>query len=958
MTLVFVAMTVFLFAPMWLETGTVPGRGGDVYQTLGKFLAHESFSEEGFQAGISWDPFDYVALLIGWVPIDWVYKLSWGLTYVLSGLGMYLLVRHYTQNKNAGVIAGMLYAFSHFHIVRSLGFWGATNQQWIPFFVLFLERGLERKSLWNWLGVLIFGYLILTTDPHYVLAVALFLLVFLAIRWRRIREILHTKRTRYSLLGILFFGIIAGIWMRSDYLSVLISDENYFVLSMDWVLKGSNSVWSLFIPGSFHTLWGPWFTFYGDDRFYLGEINKAYLGVLTIVLMIAGFWHYRHTQQRTRALWIEWTVVFVLFSVLTLGPFLQLVHVTEIPMPYYLLYRALPFLESVRAIDRLFVIAMLAAGVMAGLAYTTATSALPVVRRRILFSAVIAVGLIDAWSWNLPTEPIQYSRYYETLAKDSSVDTILESPSSASYTYASNVIYTSKVHDKKVYNNFDFARKNPKTLLEETTYIPIRSAVFGSYKVDDIVTYDDQATAEHFFWREGIDQLVLSKKNLGLDEDFAASNRYKSTQEYMEIIGASVAYEDEWLVVYDLPQKEHPDVYVFPTRIGFSDPTSILLGDSRSVKDGAVLWLENDSGETKSGFLTCEVQADRNVVLKVYESGQLRSDALVSGGVSKISLPLSDLSHGHHELELRFSRYDEENVPSKIEILELAWSEVPLAPSDFVALESLLSKHTDPGSVVVYPNAVLGRFPSWMNTSEQWNWLSSTSGVDIEDEPVFEELWVTKGSRYRRFRREDIRDVDYYRTIMRQFLNGMNIEWIALDPRFTTTLGKSRFAELVKDLGGSTQATTDAWVLFDLQDVSSDSKYLPLVVLESGWGALEDDDAYVYRTIRKQAEFRVAYPELLDVGSPYELIATIRLDAEGPPIDFPITVDQELWDTVHLESGKETTLRVPLTPERTHKNIGWRDTVVALGDLSKDHGDRIHVSGVKIAPRDPNTSQE
>ncbi|MFB3853916.1 MAG: hypothetical protein ACE148_08850 [Vicinamibacterales bacterium] len=67
------------------------------------------------------------------------YNLLFLSTFVLSGLGMYLLVRETTGSAGAGFVAGLLYAFSPVR-AGQLGHLQVLSSQWMPFVMLWLRR--------------------------------------------------------------------------------------------------------------------------------------------------------------------------------------------------------------------------------------------------------------------------------------------------------------------------------------------------------------------------------------------------------------------------------------------------------------------------------------------------------------------------------------------------------------------------------------------------------------------------------------------------------------------------------------------------------------------------------------------------------------------------------------------------------------------------------------------------
>lgn len=101
---------------------------------------------------------------------------------ILSGLGMFLLVRYVTKSAAAGLIAGVVYAFCPNMLVRSYTTFDSTQVQWIPFYFLFLLRFFDNRT---WKNAILAGVFllcnILLTMPYYLVYLPVQTVVFLAV---------------------------------------------------------------------------------------------------------------------------------------------------------------------------------------------------------------------------------------------------------------------------------------------------------------------------------------------------------------------------------------------------------------------------------------------------------------------------------------------------------------------------------------------------------------------------------------------------------------------------------------------------------------------------------------------------------------------------------------------------------------------------------------------------------
>ena len=84
------------------------------------------------------------------------YNLLFLLTLFGSAFAMYLLVRYLTGRRDAAFVAGLVFGFFPYHLTGNWdGQMNLANIQWLPLFILFLLRTVDRKRLWDavWCGV-------------------------------------------------------------------------------------------------------------------------------------------------------------------------------------------------------------------------------------------------------------------------------------------------------------------------------------------------------------------------------------------------------------------------------------------------------------------------------------------------------------------------------------------------------------------------------------------------------------------------------------------------------------------------------------------------------------------------------------------------------------------------------------------------------------------------------------
>ena len=186
----------------WVDDHLLRALGGDP-AALGVLWHANMFHPEPYALGYSEH---LVAQAVQILPVyaltrDLVlcYNLLFLSTFVISGLGVYLLVRELTGDSRAALVAGLLFAFALYR-AEQLGHLQVLSSQWMPFVFYGLRRFFERGRLASLAGAaaaltaqnLSCGYYLLYFPP-FVAAYALYEMAD--------RGLLRDRRTWIALAG-------------------------------------------------------------------------------------------------------------------------------------------------------------------------------------------------------------------------------------------------------------------------------------------------------------------------------------------------------------------------------------------------------------------------------------------------------------------------------------------------------------------------------------------------------------------------------------------------------------------------------------------------------------------------------------------------------------------------------------------------------------------------------------
>jgi hypothetical protein len=280
----------------------------------------------------------------------------------------------------AAFIAGLIYAFASSRMVYlALGHYMIVTTQWLPFFLLYFVRTLDRWRSRDALIAGVFAALCLLTDMLYGVLLALMAGVLLLDWWlgyrrqRRAGQIVQAIPWTRT-LGRLAVMVAVAALLSAPLLIPTVREG----LDADYAVEGwgmsdqlSADLVGLVTPTDLHPLWGgDWEETLravqtGESRFR--DVNTVFVGYASLALAVLGA---IVAGRRARA----WLAIALIAFVLALGPLLQIngqslydldgLRVT-VPLPYIVLHY-LPFVQGFRAPNRFSLVLLQALAVLAG----------------------------------------------------------------------------------------------------------------------------------------------------------------------------------------------------------------------------------------------------------------------------------------------------------------------------------------------------------------------------------------------------------------------------------------------------------------------------------------------------------------------------------------------------------------------------------------------------------------
>ena len=348
-------------------------------------------------------------LLVQFLDYVTAWNVIWFLGLVFGGYGCYLLANNFNKNYLSSIIAGIIFTFTTYHMAHSLTHIGLSMIVWLPIFVLFLFKLLEKQSkYYSIVGGIIF-FLVSLTHLYYSVFIAMFSIIFFAVYIFRQKKVSNrTFITNFSIL--LTIGLISTSVL---FLSNPASNEELPDRSLYEHNIFSINLENLILPSPEHTTqifsdYGmiiSFYTFFDKPVYQLQIENLVFLGYSVIFLSALAV--IRYSQNH---IWF-WLLICGIFVLMSFGPELKIFNEpTGITMPDKLFYDTVPEWDEIRASARFIVMANLALAILASYAvYGLIKNKFSSFKQQLMLTTIIGFVILFEFSM-IPypsyTEPI------------------------------------------------------------------------------------------------------------------------------------------------------------------------------------------------------------------------------------------------------------------------------------------------------------------------------------------------------------------------------------------------------------------------------------------------------------------------------------------------------------------------------------------------------------------------
>jgi len=657
-------LTVILTWPVLINfLSSVPSNGSDTMQVIGTagIQANELLDHGIFRGTFNLlksanfnllTLYAYFQLIFGRIL---GYNLLFYLSFILSGFGVYLLADHFVKNKKAAFIAGVIYAFSPFHVHNALSTnVGTMHQEWLPFFALYLFKFFEKFEFRKFLGVAVFLFLIGFTEHQLLAFTAIFVVFFIVYKLIvEPKKFLDKKLGIYFLVAAVFFSVVFFFIFR-NLLTIANSDNNFLDAGLKSAVRYSNDSLSIFVTPPSHSFWpGAFQNFREQVGRKASSTFSIYAGYSVLLLSLLGiiFWKYLKKREQTIRGIFFWLAVALGFYILSWGPYFHFKGVLNPPvkMPYYLIYQYLPYYKNIRTVGRLFAYSMLAFSLLAA----WGTNFLQIYLQKkvqsskfkiqnlgkkrlfllLFYSFVGLVVILEFLAVPFRMDSLEHSSFYEKLGQNKENFNVLEIPGSTSYIFASRDLVWKSIHRKNTINGYDFARVNKEAYTFQQGTPIIRTLLYDIPAGNDQQSDKDiMATAYYKIANQilnyyNIRYIILDHEALKESLNQGGLDEFYTARAYIRNIVSCVSeYEDNYLYACEVDARETPNDMFFT--VDYSNSGWIARSDSKSglqrwASSGASLKLMNMSPIDQSGKINLSAKVKKPLNLQIILNGKL-----------------------------------------------------------------------------------------------------------------------------------------------------------------------------------------------------------------------------------------------------------------------------------------------------------------------------------------------
>lgn len=301
-------------------------------------------------------------------PLTWLFGSVFGynvllvLAHFLSGVCTYLWIKHLTNSRIGGLVAGLAFMLAPFRFVHSYGHPQIVSTYPLPLFFWTLDASLRPQPKRKVLTGLAGATFLLGAASQYLLVIGLVCGIAYALLTLITRRVLLSLRVWFVVPTVLIGALLAA----TPYL-ITARDGIYTSYSLESTRIWSASPMNFVVPSHLHPLWGSFIEQRRPETLWIEK--TLYVGIVPGILALIAL---RHSDRR-----FVWVGTAFVAAILALGTDLHTGNVPFRPddpiwLPAYYLHQ-LPGISLMRVWARFGIVTILFVALLAGVgaAYLT-----------------------------------------------------------------------------------------------------------------------------------------------------------------------------------------------------------------------------------------------------------------------------------------------------------------------------------------------------------------------------------------------------------------------------------------------------------------------------------------------------------------------------------------------------------------------------------------------------------
>ena len=406
-------------------------------------------------------------------------------SFVATGCTAFILAYYISGSYLGSLVAGYIFTFSSFHFAHAQGHMQLVAMEWIPLFVFCWYRFITRPNIRAAFGSAICLFAVILCDYYYFLYCVMTASIILLWHAVKNRDFLFFIKKDYK-IPIMVFGSVSFVTSGILLVSFLILNLKDPLIGAHNPKEFSLDVFALFIPG------GHW-RFADLTRVFWSKLpgniheSSVYIGISVWIIILYVFFNKRKIRNNV----MLWYLILIFFSVLALGPVLQLwgQEISDIVLPYRLFEKIFPLLKLSGVPVRMTVMVLLSASILSAVGINILIRGSK--GNRLLVILLLITLFFEYLPQPIPANRIPTPEHIRVLKSQPGTNGVIDL-----YSSIAHALYYQTIHEKPM--AFGYISRRPTSVIK---------------KSEQVSSYIDQKDYDQLCKKYNIRYMILPSNN-------------------------------------------------------------------------------------------------------------------------------------------------------------------------------------------------------------------------------------------------------------------------------------------------------------------------------------------------------------------------------------------------------------------------------------------------------------